>query len=91
MGLEERQDPSDCQGTLRQGKYMYIEEGEILPVIRWIKREFRSKNQIGIRSMTIFIKIFKDIVLPDLTVKYLFVIIIRLLIAECTYNLHCLS
>lgn len=91
MGLEERQDPSDCQGTLRQGKYMYIEEGGILPVIRWIKREFRSKNQIGIRSMTIFIKIFKDIVLPDLTVKYLFVIIIRLLIAECTYNLHCLS
>lgn len=91
MGLEERQDPSDCQGTLRQGKYVYIEEGEILPVIRWIKREFRSKNQIGIRSMTIFIKIFKDIVLPDLTVKYLFVIIIRLLIAECTYNLHCLS
>lgn len=91
MGLEERQDPSDCQGTLRQGKYMYIEEGGILPVIRWIKREFRSKNHIGIRSMTIFIKIFKDIVLPDLTVKYLFVIIIRLLIAECTYNLHCLS
>lgn len=91
MGLEERQDPSDCQGTLRQGKYMYIEEGGILPVIRWIKREFRSKNQIGIRSMTIFIKIFKDIVLPDLTVKYLFVIIIRLLIAECTYNLYCLS
>lgn len=91
MGLEERQDPSDCQGTLRQGKYMYIEEGGILPVIRWIKGEFRSKNQIRIRSMAIFIKIFKDIVLPDLKVKYLFVIIIRLLIAKCTYNLHCLS
>lgn len=71
MGLEERQDPSDCQGTLRQGKYMYIEEGGILPVIRWIKGEFRSKNQIGIRSMTIFIKRFKDIVLPDQSSTYL--------------------
>lgn len=34
MGLEKRQDPSNCQGTFRQGKYIYIERG-FLPVIRW--------------------------------------------------------
>lgn len=46
MGLEERQDPSDCQGTLRQGKYMYIEEGGSFQSLGGL----RENSEVRIRS-----------------------------------------